>query len=437
MAGRAVGLELLQVGQSCSTNPIQGAIFMSLHRNATPRCSIFLTAFLLALLTFAAVGACRAAELLEGPADNAKAPPDVIVFTNGDQLSGTFVHEIGGTVTFHSDIVGDIDIGWDKIKELRTQTKLAVLNKSIIPKKKKVPPNVPEGTITVAGDMVTVHPDNNATIQPIPVKDAQFIIDETTLDKQLVREPGFFAGWNGAATAGATIVKATQNQDTFNGALALVRVVPTVSWLDPQKRTILNFTGSYGKITQPGYVSDGTFFPATSTKSALYHADAEQDWYFSPRMYMLVQTAFDHNFGQALDLQQIYGGGIGWTIVKQPKQQLDVKGTLQYVRQTFINAPTGANEDLIGSTFALAYVLRLPRGMIFNQQVAYLPAWNNTAAYSITESNTLAIPFYKSLAFSIGTLNSYLNNPPPSLPPTQRNSFQFTFGATYLVKSKY
>ena len=65
-------------------------------------------------------------------ADPAKAPPDVIVFTNGDQLSGTFVREIGGTVTFHSDIVGDINIDWDKIKELRTQTKLAVLNKSII-----------------------------------------------------------------------------------------------------------------------------------------------------------------------------------------------------------------------------------------------------------------------------------------------------------------
>ena len=185
---------------------------MSLHRNATPRCSIVFTLFLFGLFAFVAGDVCHAAEP-SAAADPAKAPPDVIVFTNGDQLSGTFVREIGGTVTFHSDIVGDINIGWDKIKELRTQTKLAVLNKSIIPKKKKLPPNVPEGTITSRGDMITVHPDNNATIQPIPVKDAEFIIDETTMQKQVVGEPGFFAGWNGAATAGATIVKATQNQD--------------------------------------------------------------------------------------------------------------------------------------------------------------------------------------------------------------------------------
>ena len=240
---------------------------MSLHRNATPRCSIVLTLFLFGLFALAAGDVCHAAEP-SAAADAAKAPPDVIVFTNGDQLSGTFVREIGGTVTFHSDIVGDINIDWDKIKELRTQTKLAVLNKSILPKKGHIPPNVPEGTITETADMITVHPDNNAMIEPIPVKSANFIIDEATLEKQLMREPGFFAGWNGAMTAGATIVEATQKQYTFNGAVALVRVVPTVPWLDPRKRTTIDFNGSYGKITQDAYISGGVFYPATDTKSA-------------------------------------------------------------------------------------------------------------------------------------------------------------------------
>ncbi len=413
---------------------------MSLNRTANPRHPLAFTAFLLALLVFATGSVCHAGELFgsqEKKKDDPKPPPDVIVFTNGDQLSGTFVHEIGGTVTFHSDIVGDINISWDKIKELRTQTKLAVLDKSVTLEKKKLPPHVPQGTITVAGEMITVHPDNNVMIEPIPVKDASFIIDQATLEKQLLKEPGFFAGWNGALTAGATIVEATQKQYTFNGAVALVRVVPTVSWLNPRKRTIVDFNGSYGKITQDAYISGGVFYPATDTKSALYHADAEQDWYFNPRWYFLATAAFDHNFSQGLDLQQIYGGGIGWTVVKQAKQQLDLKATIQYEKQNFINATDGTNQNLIGSTFSGTYVRKLPRGLLFNQQVAFIPAYNNTNAYSATESNTLAVPFYKSLAFSIGTLDSYLNNPPPALPPTQRNSFQFTFGATYVLKSKY
>ena len=76
-------------------------------------------------------------------------------------------------------------------------------------------------------------------------------MDSATLDKQLNHEPGFFTGWNGAATAGATLVSATQNQYTVSGSVGLVRVVPTVPWLDPRNRTSADFSGSFGKITQP------------------------------------------------------------------------------------------------------------------------------------------------------------------------------------------
>jgi len=409
---------------------------MSLHTKADPRRPFFTIAFSLALFALMALG--RTPKSFGAAADAPKAPPDVLVFSNGDQLSGTFVREVGGTVTFHSDMVGDVNIAWDKIKELRTKTKMAVLNKSVTETARKgIPPNVPQGTITVANESVTVHPENNATIPPIPVKDAAYIVDQSTLNKELGREPGFFTAWNGAATAGATIVQSTQKQYTFNGALALARVIPTVSWLNPRNRTTIDFNGSYGKITQKAFISGGVFYPGTSTKTALYHADAERDRYFSPRMYVLVQGAWDHNYSLLLDLQQIYGGGIGWTVIKRPNQELDLKGTVQYEKQNFINAIDGVNQNLIGSTFAGIYMLKLPHSMIFNQQVAFIPAWNNTRAYSATETNTLAIPGYKNLDFSIGTLDTYLNNPPPALPPTKRNSFQFTLGVTYAIKSKY
>lgn len=373
------------------------------------------------------------------PAPHAKKgpPPDSIVFSNGDRLSGTLVREVGGTVTFRSEMVGDIEVPWSKIKELHTNSKLAVINKSFTARHGLVPAHIPIGTLSMDEGAITVHPDNNAVIASIPVKNAQYIVDETTLHKEILHQPGFFAGWNGSMTAGATVVQATQKQYTFSGAIALARVAPTVSWLNPRNRTTLDFTGSYGKITQPAYVSEGVIYPATNSKSAIYHAAAERDQYFSPRMYVLAQTSFDHNYSQGLDLQQIYGGGLGYTVFKWPKQELDFKATAQYEKQDFINASDGTNQNLVGSTFAGAYVLHLFRGLLFNQQVAYLPAYNNLRAYSATESNTLAIPFYKSLSFSVGTQDSYLNDPPPAVPPTLRNSFQFIFGASYGFKSKY
>jgi len=297
--------------------------------------------------------------------------------------------------------------------------------------------SIPLGTFDVVNQTVTLHPAASAApVRRLPVTDAQFIVDEATLNKQVNHAPGFFSGWNGAATAGAALVSATQNQYTVSGGIRLVRTVPTVSWLERRNRTSADFSGSFGKITRPGYYSAGTYVPEVATKSAISHLDAERDEYFSPRFFALAQTAFDHNFGQELNLQQIYGGGIGWTALKTQKQEVDVKGSIQYEKQKFINGAAGTDKNLVGSTFSVNYAAHWKR-MTYTQGIAYIPAFNQSVAYSANERNSFAFPAYKSLSFSMGTADSYLNNPPVSLPPTMRNSFQFTMGLTYAIKSKY
>lgn len=379
----------------------------------------------------------------QGPA--AAATPDVLVLSNGDTLHGKLVNEAGGKVTFHSDSLGDVSIGWDKIKELHTSGSYSILEKNFKPKGKKNAPQIPSGTLEVENKSITVHPEGGATPAPIPVGNAVYIMDTGMLDKQLFHHPGIMTGWNGAATAGAAIVAATQNQYTFSGGVGLVRVIPTVSWLTTRNRTAIDFTGSFGKITQPSYTvpASGTtpavFVPSVVTKSALYHADAERDEYFSSRMFALVQTAFDHNYAQDLDLQEIYGGGIGWTTLKTPEQEADLKATVQYEKQLF-RSDASANKDLIGSTFSVSYVLH-QKLVTYTQGLAFIPAFNDPHAYSANETNTFAFPAYKNFSFSIGTLDSYVNDSPSAVsitqPPVKRNSFQFTMGLTYAIKSKY
>lgn len=362
--------------------------------------------------------------------------PDVLVLSNGDTLHGKFVSEVNGKVTFHSDALGDVSLGWDKIKELHTSGKFAVFSDEKKIRRRKAVGRLPVGTVEVVNQTVAVQTENAPPEASIPVKHAQYIMDAATMDKQLNHTPGFFTGWNGAATAGATLVAATQNQYTVSGGFGLARVVPTVSWLNPRDRTSIDFTGSFGKITQPAYTSAGATVPAVVTKSTIYHAGAERDEYFSPRFFALAQTAFDHNFAQDLDLQQIYGAGLGWTVLKTPKQEADLKATIQYERQQFINGSTNTTPNLIGSTIAATYVLHT-KLLTYVQGVSYIPAFNELHAYSTNETNTFAFPTYKNLSFSLGTLDSYLNDPPTSLPPTRRNSFQFTMGLTYAIKSKY
>ena len=400
---------------------------------------IFLRAMRGALPTVAyiALGTALTLAAQTKPAEN-KAP-DVLVLSNGDTLHGKVVSVLNGAVNFHSDVLGDLSLSWDKVKELHTAEPFAVIGKNVKLSGRKSVGEVPKGTIAVEDQKLTVQPANGAAPPPMPAKDALFVVDQATLDKDINHQPSLLAGWNGAATAGATLVAATQKQYTFSGGVGLVRAVPTVSWLNPRDRTSLDFTGSFGKITQPGYFATpgdpASFVPAVTTKSAIYHADAERDQYFSPRLYALVQTAFDHNFSQDLDLQQIYGGGIGWTFLKTPKQEADLKGTAQYEKQQFISGGS-TNQDLVGSTFALTYLLHT-KLVTYTQALEYIPAYNNFHAYSANETDAFTFPAYKNLSFSIGTIDTYLNDPPISEPPTKRNSFQFTMGLSYAIKSKY
>ncbi|MGP8251567.1 MAG: DUF481 domain-containing protein [Terracidiphilus sp.] len=396
---------------------------------------------LLALL----LGTSLAGALKAEPQKNAAAPPDVLVLSDGDILHGKFVNEIGGKVTFHTESLGDVTLGWDKIKELHASEKFGVLEQSAGSKGKHAATKIPTGTVDVSEGKLTVNAEGAPA--SLPVAKAQYVMDEAVLRKQVLSEPGFFAGWNGAATAGATVVSATTNQYTFAGALNLVRTVPVVPWLNPRNKTLFAFNESYGKITQPAYSYPATPpatgnvpVPAIVTKSSITHAGAERDEYFSARVYALAQVAFDHNYAQDLQLQQIYGGGFGWTVMKKPNQEVDLKGTVQYEKQQFIPGTGNANQNLIGSTFAATYLLNVKK-VTFSQALSYIPAYNMMSAYSANETNTVAFPAFKGFSFSLGTLDTYLNDAPfgatASNPPTKPNSFQFTMGLTYAIKSKY
>jgi hypothetical protein len=395
---------------------------------------------LLALVVGASLAGAANAE-----PDKKPAAPDVLVLSDGDTLHGKFVNEIGGKVTFHTDSLGDVTLGWDKIKELHTTEKFGVLQQTANTKGKHAAASIPSGTIDVSDGKVTVNAEGAPAT--LPVAKAQYVMDESVLRRQVFTAPRFFAAWNGAATAGATIVSSTTDQYTFSGALNMVRAIPVVPWLNPRNKTLFAFNESYGKITQPAYSYPATppatgsvVVPAVVTKSSITHAAAERDEYFSPRVYVLAQVAFDHNYAQELQLQQIYGGGFGWTVLKKPNQEFDLKGTAQYEKQQFIPSTGDANQNLIGSTFSANYLLHVKK-INFSQALSYIPAYNQMSAYSANETDTVAFPAFKNFSFSVGTLDTYLNDAPfgatASNPPTKPNSFQFTMGLTYVIKSKY
>jgi hypothetical protein len=365
----------------------------------------------------------------------AKPAPDVLIFSNGDQLTGKLERITAGNVVFASEMAGELTISVDKIKELRSGAQFALLKKG--DKVGKTP--IPEGSVQVAGGNLTLSSSADRNAATVPAKNVDYLIDKATFDKEVSRKAGFRSGWNGTLTGGANIERSTTTGTTLNAGLSLVRAIPTVPWMPARDRTTFDVTESYGKEATPVIPPTTPPTPADVVLSSIFHADGERDQYFTPRVYALVDTALDHNYGQGLQFQQVYGGGIGWTAIKGGKQELDLKVDVHYEKQQYITTPvngsvlstTTPTVNLIGSTIFEGYRRNLPRKVVFTETANILPAWNVSNDYSANVMASLSIPVFKRLSATVTATDNFLNDPAEYY---RKNSFQFITGVTYLLR---
>jgi hypothetical protein len=357
-------------------------------------------------------------------AQQAAPEKDVLIFTNGDQLSGTLERSIGDSVVFKSDMAGEITVPLSQVKDLKTHGAFAVLKHGVpVAESKTVVP----APVEITTETVTVQETAQVPSQVVPVKDVAYVVDEKTFNSALVHNMSFFEGWNGAFNLGTSFTQSTTHGGSISTGLSLIRQIPVVPYFQIRNRTTANFQENYGVLTTPPVLSGtGTDVEA---KTSIMHADAERDEYISKNVYVLATTAFDHNYAQSIALNQLYGGGFGWTVFNKPLHQLDLKADAHYQRQGHFD-PT-LNLNLFGSSFSETYRRSLPYKMSLTQTASYVPAWNDLHAYSANGSLTLAAPLFKRLALNVTALESYINNPDPGY---NKNSLTFTTGLTYTLK---
>lgn len=369
---------------------------------------VFLTVFLLSV----EAGYAQTSNQSQGHAS------DVLICKDGEKFVGQVVSSTDSAVTFKSDAAGQLSIDWSKVQEITSAAKFAVIPKGVKLKGKSDEGKVPQGTISVADQKVQVN-TGAPTPQTVPVTNVVQMIDEAAFQRAF-GEHNFFQGWNGGASVGIAYTSSTQTSQSYTAALNLTRAVPSETWLDQRSRTLLNFNDAYGEISQP---------KTPTTKTSVAHLGIEQDWYINPRLFGFVQGLFDHNYSQGLDLQQDYGGGLGFVVAKSAKQEFDVKAGVDYIDQRFSIA--SQNKSLIGSTFGETYVYKFPHAIVFTETGDYIPAWNDTNAFSSMVNANLTFPVYHRFGFTVGGIDNYLNDPPLGF---KKNSFTLTLGATYSIQ---
>lgn len=395
----------------------------------------------LLLLTALSASGQTAAEKPVKPA--AKKEPEIreeLTLKNGDRLTGELLNSTGIDIKFKTELAGEVTVKWENVKELKSKRDFAVIPKDL--KEARDSAMVPQGAIKVGEKGIVVSPvsttkpevsaapagpeakpgaTKEAAAKEIPTAKIASVVDDATYQKEINTKIAFRSGWTGHITTGTSMIYSTQNTSLYQVDTALKRSIPTVSWLEPKLRTTIDFTLSAGKTTQPG---------TETTITNIYHVGGERDEYFSPRGYYLQVLSEDHNYSQGLVLQQKYGGGIGATLFKKKDAELDITADLHYENQQF-QANSSADVEaltlhLIASTLTEDYTRKLGK-IQFNEKVLADLAWNDASAFSASGTSSLRLPIYKNLAFSVSTIDNFLNNPQIGY---KKNSFQFITGFT-------
>jgi hypothetical protein len=417
--------------------PIANRLLAKPSHSAVCPPRLFLVTFLLTLFSGTVATAQVAAKVLPKSKSEPPAIKEELIFKNGDRLTGTLSNSTGEAIKFKSDLAGEVTVLWANVKELKSNREFAVIPKDIVDSRNSAA--VPQGAIKIGEKSIAVTPVITApssspklfgkqpepgiaaakVVSPvvIPTSKIGFIVDDPSYLKEIHRKIDWTSGWDGHLATGSTAILSTQNSFTLTIAGAFKRSVPTVIWLDPKLRTMLDFNLSVGKTTQPGD-------PDTFTN--VFHVGAERDEYFNPRGYYLQVTSFDHDYSQGLTLQQIYGGGVGATLVKSVKQEFDITADLHYEGQQF-NATSNEpqlDRHLIGSSLAETYS-RKWGAVHFDEKFSANLAWNDESAFSATGTTSARMPVYKKLGFTVSVIDNFQNSPQIGY---QKNSLQFSTG---------
>ncbi|MHB1936623.1 MAG: DUF481 domain-containing protein [Acidobacteriaceae bacterium] len=360
------------------------------------------------------------------PQASTKAKPDVLVFLNGDRITGNLVKADGVNIYFATDEAGQVTVPWTKIKSFDTSKRFAVLTKKEKAQRKHINLSIPVGSLHLNGKTLTIA-DNNAS-QNVLVSDISYVIDDATYQKNVGQEQGLFHGITGSVTAGYSQVNSTYNSTTLTSGINLTRIAPAVPWMKAARRTLLNFSNTYSTFTQS---------PNPTAVTNILHGSLEEDEYLKPRFYLLEQAIYDRNSVEGLALQQVYGGGLGYTVIKKAMQELDLSATVNYTKQQFDqpvalnpNQTPSATQNLIGATFADNYTYKLPHHIVLTEVSNVTPEFNYFQAYTANATVGVTMPIIKNFGLSIQAIDNYLNDPPPGF---KGNSTQYTTGLTYSI----
>ena len=321
---------------------------------------------------------------------------DQVSLKNGDRLSGTIVKSDGKTLDLHTDYAGDLSVKWDAVAGIQSSGPLHLQLQN--GKSLSGPVSTSDGKLEVSTKSGPVE------TSVAEIKGLRSESEETAYQKTL--HPGLTQEWKAGLNTGFALTRG--NSETKNLSLAFTATRQT---LHDKLRLYANTV----------YATNDAAGAVPHTTANTEGGGLRYDHDLNPKIFAFVDADFFANALQQLNLRSVFGGGIGYHLIKNDVTTLDVFGGANYTHESYVTF----SRNLAALTIGEDLIHKLGKSTVLTEDASLFPDLNSAGDYRATFSFATVTKISKRLGWQNGFSDIYVTNPPLG---TKKNDVVLTTG---------
>lgn len=323
---------------------------------------------------------------------------DQVTLTNGDHLTGEIVSYDGKTLTFETSYAGKIEIEWKSVSSLNSEKPIFV---QMGPKK------TISGTVATQDGNLVVKPAQGET-QTIAKDKVQALRNQSEESAyELKQHPGLMQGWAGGANVGFGLTQGNSVTKNFSLGFTATR------------------TGQDDKLglyANSVYANDALATPNVTANVA--QGGARYDHDFDGMLFGFGNGDFMSDALQALNLRSVFGGGLGYHVIRRPATTLDFLTGLNYTHESY----TTFSRNFAAATLGEEFMHEIKGSTVLNEKLGFFPNFSDPGEYRSTLDFGLVTKINKWFGWQNSFSDVYVTNPPVG---KKKNDVLFTTGLNF------
>jgi putative salt-induced outer membrane protein len=309
---------------------------------------------------------------------------DQIVLTNGDRLTGSIVKSDDKILVIKTEFAGEVTVQMPAIEKINSTQPLHVgLNTG---------QSVTGAVSTSDGNFAIVTANQGTLTEPKnAVVSLRNDAEQAAYEKAL--HPGLLEAWQGGANVGFALTRG--NSQTKNLALAFIA----------DRKTRHDHLGLYANSV---YATEDAPGAVPSTTANSVQAGARFDRDLDDKLFAFVNGDFQTDALQGLNLRSVFGGGLGFHLIKQERTTLDLLGGANYTRENY----TTLNRNLVALTLGEELSTKLGKATALTEKLYFFPDLNEAGEYRGTFNFGTVTKINKWLGWQNAFGDIYVTNPP-------------------------